>query len=65
MSNGLCTVCRWVAPIILLATGVLLLLANLEVLTGAFAGYVDKWWPLGLGLFALAGFCPCRSCKVE
>ncbi|MBI2634332.1 hypothetical protein HYW82_01515 [Candidatus Peregrinibacteria bacterium] len=65
MSNGLCAVCRWVAPFILLATAGLLLLVNLEVLTGSFATFVGSWWPLGIGLYALAGFCPCHSCKME
>lgn len=64
MKDGLCGVCRWVAPLILSVTMLLLLLLSLEVSLGSFGEFVTKWWPGGVLLYALAGFCPCRSCKV-
>lgn len=57
----MCTVCRWIAPLVLLVTAVLLLLVNLGVLTGGFATWMTSWWPLGVGLYALSGFCPCKK----
>lgn len=67
MKEGLCGVCRWVAPLILAVTALLLLLVgSLGVEMGAFGEFVMKWWPGGVLLYALAGFCPCRSncCKM-
>lgn len=61
MKNGICTTCRWVAPAILAVTALLLLLFDLGVFTGTFAEWVATWWPAGLLLYALAGFCPCRG----
>lgn len=61
--KGLCAVCRWVAPLILAVTALLLLLVNLEVNMGlTFTEWLMTWWPAGVLLYALAGFCPCRSC---
>ena len=62
MSNGLCTVCRWVAPLILGVTALLLLLVNLGVEMGAFSDFVMKWWPAGILLYAVSGFFSFRGC---
>ena len=62
MKEGMCGVCRWVAPLILAATALLLLLVNLGVDMGSVNDWVEKWWPAGMFLYAVSGFCPCRSC---
>lgn len=64
MKDGLCGVCRWIAPAILAVTSLLLLLISLGVDMGGFGVWVMKWWPGGVFLYAIAGFCPCHSCKV-
>lgn len=62
---GKCMVCRWVAPAILALTSLLLLLVNLDVDMGAFGEWVMTWWPAGVLLYAISGFCPCgdSECK--
>lgn len=65
MGNGMCGVCRWVAPLILAVTALLLLLVNLGVGMGAFGEWIMQWWPAGVLLYALAGFCPCKSYETK
>jgi len=61
--GGLCGICRWVLPLILSLTAFFLLLVNLGALTGDFGNWVARWWPAGLLLFAIGGFCPCPGRK--
>ncbi|MDA1061278.1 MAG: hypothetical protein O3B47_05840 [bacterium] len=64
MKDGSCCHCRWIAPLILSVTMLLLLLLNLGVSMGGFGEFVANWWPGGVLLYALSGFCPChKSCK--
>ncbi len=66
MKDGACGVCRWILPLLLAVTALLLLLVNLGVVTGGFGEWVASWWPLGVLLYAVGGFCPCKSCcKVD
>ncbi len=60
---GKCVACRWVAPLILAATSLALLLVYLDVNMGAFGEWVLTWWPAGLFLYAISGLCPCGDCK--
>lgn len=61
-----CGVCKWIAPLILAVTALLLLLVQLGTIdpTMAFGMWVAKWWPAGVFLYAVSGFCPCKSCKM-
>lgn len=61
MKNGTCLNCRYLAPAVLTITALLLLLLDLKIITGPFAQWVAVWWPAGLLLYALMGFCPCRD----
>ncbi|MEK7672403.1 MAG: hypothetical protein AAB373_00820 [Patescibacteria group bacterium] len=60
-NEGSCGVCRWIAPLILAVTSLLLLLLNLGVEMGVFGEWVMQWWPAGLFLYAVSGFCPCKG----
>lgn len=64
-SCGKCGVCRWIAPGILALTALLLLLVSLGVDLGSFGGWVTKWWPAGVLLYAISGFCPCGDCECK
>ncbi len=61
MKESKCPACRWVAPAILAVTALALLLVNLGVDLGSFGDWVMKWWPAGVLLYAVSGFCPCGS----
>ena len=63
MKGSKCPVCRWVAPLILALTALALLLVNLGVDLGSLGEWVMKWWPAGVLLYAISGFCPCGSCS--
>ncbi|MBI5754144.1 hypothetical protein HZA40_03320 [Candidatus Peregrinibacteria bacterium] len=63
-SCGKCVACRWIAPLILALTALaLLLVVSLGVDMGGFGIWIMKWWPAGVLLYAISGFCPCGDCE--